>query len=80
MTASFPLSLAFLANRGTSERTISRITNGRTVRNRIFSKLNSFPVMDRIATCLYQLTIFRGGTLGQFHLDLDSLRRCSLVV
>ena len=68
MTASFPLSLAFLANRGTSERTISRITNGRTVRNRIFSKLNSFPVMDRIATCLYQLTIFWGVLWDSFTL------------
>ena len=52
MTASFPLSLAFLAKRGTSERIISRITNGRTVRNRIFSKLNSLPVIERMATCL----------------------------
>lgn len=80
MTASFPLSLAGLENRGTSERIISRITNGRTVRNRIFSKSNSFPVIERIATCLDQMDILRRRTLAQFHLDLDLLRRYFLVV
>jgi hypothetical protein len=59
ITASFPLSDAFLANRGTSERVISRITKGRTVLNRIFSKWNSFPVIDRIATCLPSILIIR---------------------
>jgi len=52
MTASFDLSDAFFAKRGTSERVISRMTNGRTVFNLIFSRWKSLPVMERIATCL----------------------------
>jgi len=69
MTASFDLSLAFLAKRGTSESTISLITNGLTVFRRIFSRLNSLPVIDKIATCLVSLVRMRG-TWGPSRLDL----------
>jgi hypothetical protein len=62
------------------------MTNGLTVLNRIFSNWNSFPVMDKIPTCLHvnfaRVVGGRGGggvTWGQFRFGRGMLRRRNLV-